>query len=138
MGNHQDASVAAVDLRMVSNADCGGLVLVEKGDVESVLWKILCGQKPHFLEHPILLTLAIEQIVWVWLFKKNMQKKPESRGVWLQIGFFFWSLETAAETKLRRIWPSASPLVPWSYRIGEFFWYLDVFGVEKGKKSEVE
>ena len=37
MGNHQDASVAAVDLRMVSNADCGGLVLVEKGDVESVL-----------------------------------------------------------------------------------------------------
>ena len=138
MGNHQDASVAAVDLRMVSNADCGGLVLVEKGDVESVLWKILCGQKPHFLEHPILLTLAIEQIVWVWLFKKKHAKEAGESGCVASDRFFFWSLETAAETKLRRIWPSASPLVPWSYRIGEFFWYLDVFGVEKGKKSEVE
>ena len=81
MGNHQDASVAAVDLRMVSNADCGGLVLVEKGDVESVLWKVLYVQKPHFLEHPILLTLAIEKNCLLHDFsKKNHAKEAGEPG----------------------------------------------------------
>ena len=83
MGNHQDASVAAVDLRMVSNADCGGLVLVEKGDVESACERFYMDKNRISWNIPILLTLAIEKKMFDFDFfpkKKHAKKKPESRG----------------------------------------------------------